>query len=224
VLARVKDATTGAYAHQDLPFGKLVQILDVERDASRPPVFQIVLVHAEGKPAPARAAGVEFALTDLITGISAAKFDLTLATQARPEGLWLECSYTTALFDAATIGRLLGHFETLLRGVVADPSARLSQVPVLTPAELYQELHGWNDTGVHEAFAAQVARTPGAVAAEIDGDQVSYAQLSGQASQIARRLRAAGVGPEVLAGVCGRAPPGAQLRPGHDRAPAGRPW
>ncbi|HEX9031711.1 MAG TPA: amino acid adenylation domain-containing protein, partial [Streptosporangiaceae bacterium] len=211
LLARVRDATVGAYGHQDLPFGKLVEVLGVERDASRAPVFQIALTYAERDTSAATAAGVDFTLTDLIVGIDAAKFDLTLAAEARTEGLWLECSYKTALFDRPTIDRLLEHFQTLLSGAVADPSTRLSRLPVLTPDELHRELVEWNDTAgevpatcAHEAFGAQVARTPDAVAAEFESEQVTYADLNRQASQIARTLRGLGVGPEVLVGVCMR--------------------
>ncbi|HEX9032484.1 MAG TPA: amino acid adenylation domain-containing protein, partial [Streptosporangiaceae bacterium] len=211
LLGQVRQATLDAYAHQDLPFGKLVEVLGVERDASRSPVFQIALTYAERADAPTRAAGVDFSRTDLIVGIEAAKWDLTLAAEARPDGLWLECSYKTALFDRETVDRLLGHLEVLLRGVVADPSQRLSRLPVLTPDELSRELVEWNDTAAevpatctHQRFEAQAERTPGAIAAEFESEQVTYADLNRQASRIARRLRSAGVGPEVLVGVCMR--------------------
>jgi amino acid adenylation domain-containing protein len=209
LLGRVSRATVGAYGHQDLPFGKLVETLGVDRDASRAPVFQVALTYAERDRAAARGAGVEFALTDLVVGIDAAKFDLGLLAEARAEGLWLECSYKTALFDAATAARLLGHLEVLLRGVIADPAARLSALPVLTAAELDQELVRWNDTAapvparcVHQVFAAQAAATPKAVAVECGGQQLSYAELDVAAGRIARRLRELGVGPETLVGVC----------------------
>jgi len=213
LLGRVRQSVMDGYAHQDLPFGKLVQALAIERDPSRTPVFQIAFSYAERDSAPAVASAsagdVEFVLTDLVVGIRAAKFDLALAAEARPGGLWLECSYKTALFDPATVRRLLAHLEVLLRGALADPSARLSRLPVLTGAELHRELADWNDTAapvpatcVHQAFQAQAARTPHAVAAEYDGTQISYAQLNARANQIARRLRALGVRPETLAGVC----------------------
>ncbi len=209
LLARVREATIGAYAHQDLPFGKLADSLHVERDPSRPPLFQIALTYAERDATPARAAGVDFVISDLVVGINAAKFDLDFLAEARSEGLWFECSYKTRLFDAGTVRRLLGHLEVLLRAVAADPSARLSKLPVLTGTELRAELEGWNDTAgqvppicVHEGFQAQVARDPGAVAAQFESERWTYAELNRQANQIARRLRGLGVGPEVLVGVC----------------------
>jgi len=212
LLARVRGLTTGAYAHQDLPFAKMVETLQVQRDPSRTPVFQIAFSYAERDPVPVRAADVEFVLTDLVVGTDAAKFDLAFLAEARPGGLWFECSYKTALFDAVTVRRVLENLEVLLSGVLADPSARLSALPVLSAAELRRELTGWNDTAapfpagcVHEGFEAQVARTPGAVAASYEAEQISYADLNRQANQIARRLRDLRVGPEILVGVCMRA-------------------
>ena len=209
LIARTQEAATGTYAHQDLPFAQLVETLQAERDPSRAPVFQIAMSYAERDDTPVSAAGVDFVVTDLIVGTNAAKFDLILLAESRGDGLWLECSYKTALFDEATIRRLLGNFEVLLAGVVADPGARVSGLPVLTRDELHAELAGWNDTAavvapgcVHQEFEAQAARTPGAVAAEFEGACLSYAELNTQANRIARRLRAAGAGPEVLVGVC----------------------
>ena len=116
LLARLKDATIGAYAHQDLPFGKLVDTLQVERDLSRAPLFQIALSYAEPDRSPVPGGGVDFCLTDLILGINAAKSDLTFLAEARDAGLWIECSYKTGLFDAATVERLLSHLEVLQIG------------------------------------------------------------------------------------------------------------
>jgi amino acid adenylation domain-containing protein len=209
LLERVQRSVLGAFGHQDLPFGRLVETLGVERDASRAPVFQIALTYAEREARPVVAAGVEFAPSDLVGGIDAAKFDLTFAAEARPGGLWVECSYKTALFERATIERLLAHLEVLLRGVAGDPGARLSALPLLAPEELRRELAEWNDTAVpvplgcvHRRFEEQVARTPEAVAAKFEGEEVTYAELNRWANQIARWLRGLGVGSESLAGVC----------------------
>ena len=117
--------------------------------------------------------------------------------------MWLECSYKTSLFDEDRITRLLGHLEILLRGAVADPGARLSELPLLTDGELLQELVDWNDSArpypvgcVHELIEAQAQRTPDAVAAEFGRSQLSYAELDARANEIAWRLREHGVGPE----------------------------
>ncbi len=209
LLSRVRQVTTSAYAHQELPFGKIVEVLKVARDPGRAPVFQIALAYAERDCTPVEAAGVRFALTELVAGIRSAKFDLSFLAEARDAGLWFECSYKTALFDEATVRRLLAQLEVLLRGAVARPAARLSELPVLTPAERAAELTGWNDTArdfpalcVHEAFERQARRTPDAIAAEYESGRLSYAELDALASRIAGRLRGLGVGPEVLVGVC----------------------
>jgi amino acid adenylation domain-containing protein len=211
LLARVAEATTGAYAHQDLPFGKLVETLEVERDPSRAPVFQIAMSYVERNDNPLRAAGVEFVTSgaDLGADLSAAKFDLDFGAEASADGLRLGSAYKTRLFDAATVRRLVGNWEVLLRGVLADPSARLSQLPVLTEAELHRELVEWNDTDaqfpalcIHQAFEQQAAATPQAGAARYEQQRWSYAELNRQANRIARRLRELGVGPESLVGVC----------------------
>ena len=211
LLARVKETLIGAFAHAELPFATLVDTLKIARDASRAPIFQISFSYAESDETPVAAADVDFTLTDLVRGIDAAKYDLDFAVEARRDGLWIECSFKTALFDAATVERLLGHLETLLSGAVADPGARLSELPLLTEAEVRAELMDWNDTAgpvppgcVHERFEEQVSRAPDAVAAEYEGERLSYAELNRQANQIARRLRGLGVGPEVLTGVCMR--------------------
>jgi amino acid adenylation domain-containing protein len=205
--ARTAAVMAGAFAHQDLPFGKMVETLRVERDPGRAPVFQIAMTHAERDEIPVRAGDVDFAI-DEVLGVMEAKFDLALQIEARSDCLWIECSYKTALFDAATVERLLVNYEVLLRGVVADPSVRVSRLPVLADAELRRELMEWNDTAaavpqgcVHELFEAQVARSPGAVAAEFEGRRWSYAELNERANRIARRLRELGVGPESLVGV-----------------------
>jgi amino acid adenylation domain-containing protein len=209
LMARLKDATIGAYAHQDLPLGKLVETIELERDLSRAPVFQIALIYDEPDQAARPAGDVTVTPVRLELGVTPAKFDLTIVAEARDTGLWLECVYKTGLFDPATMQRLLGHLEALLRGAVADPAARLSELPLLTEAELYAELIEWNETAgpvppgcVHEAIAARARRDPAAVAAEFEGERWTYARLLERAGQIAARLRAAGVGPEVLCGVC----------------------
>jgi amino acid adenylation domain-containing protein len=209
---RVKAVTTGAYAHQELPFGRMVDLLKVERDPGRAPVFQIALAFNERDAAPVAAGEVTFALSDLVAGVYAAKFDLSFTAEARPGGLWVECSYKTALFDQGTVERLLGHLEVLLAGAIADPGTRVSELPVLTTAELRRELSEWNLTArqyaggcLHERFEEQVRRTPRAIAAEYEGTEVTYGQLDRAAERVAGLLRSCGVGPEVLTGVCMRA-------------------
>jgi amino acid adenylation domain-containing protein len=206
LLDRVAEATAGAYAHQDLPFAKLVEELQVERDPGRSPVFQTVFTMTEA-PEEIVAAGVRFGFERI--DLPAAKFDTGVLAEVRGDELWLEMTYATALFEVATARRLLEHLRVLLEGAVADPGRRLSTLPLLTDAELRRELVEWNDTSadlpvmcVHEAFERQAERTPDAVAAELDGVPVTYAELDADANRIARTLRELGVGREVMVGVC----------------------
>ena len=117
--------------------------------------------------------------------------------------------YNTDLFDAATITRLLGHFQTLLEGIVADPEQRLSALPLLPVAERQQLLVAWNNTRggepqgqcLHQLFEAQVEQTPEAVAVVYEGQELTYRELNRQANQLAHHLQSLGVGPEVLVGL-----------------------
>ena len=211
LLARVRTAARAAADHQALPFARVVEALRLERDPGRFPVFQIGLEWQE-PPAEVTAAGVSFRPEP--AELRAAMYDLGLAVQPAPDGpdgpagLRIEATYPPALFDAATVQRLLGHWAVLLRGTADSPAARLSELPVLTDAERRRELSEWNDTAtelpvtcIHHGFEAMAAAAPTAVAAEFEGTELSYAELSRRANRIARRLRELGVGPEVLVGV-----------------------
>jgi amino acid adenylation domain-containing protein len=206
VLARVLAAAEGARAHRELPFARIVEAVHVDRDPGRFPVFQVELSCAE-PVSDIESAGVTFHRQRI--DLRASRYDLSLLAEPGEEGLLIRATYTPALFDAVTVRRLLGHLEVLLRGAVADPQARLSQLPVLTASELRAELHDWNDTTaslpvtcIHLGFEAQVTRDPDAVAAQFESEQWTYAELNTRANKIARRLRGLGVGPEALVGVC----------------------
>ena len=204
----MRQATIGAYAHQDLPFARIVAASGTPRDPSRAPLFQIAMTYAERDQAPIPAAGVNFELSDLIVGITAAKFDLDFTIESRTNGLWIECSYRTSLFDEPRITRLLEHLSTLLGGVASDPAKRLSELPLLTPGELARELTTWNPGAtptapgcVHEGFERQAASTPDAIAVEFGAERISYANLNRQADHVADQLRSAGVRPDTPVGV-----------------------
>jgi amino acid adenylation domain-containing protein len=206
LAGRVGRALDAGLAHEELPFAAMVEALHVERDTGRFPVFQIGFACEE--PADdLESAGVSWHRER--AELRASTYDIAFLAEPRPGGLWLRATYTPALFDAASVRRLLGNFEVLLRGAVADPAARLSALPVLTDAERHRELVEWNDTAapfpkvcIHQAFETRVRAAPAAAAAEFEEARLSYAELNGQANRIARRLRELGVGPEVLVGVC----------------------
>ncbi|MUG96208.1 amino acid adenylation domain-containing protein [Scytonema sp. UIC 10036] len=208
LLGRVREVVLGAYQHQELPFEKLLETLQLERSTSHSPLFQVMFA-LQNTPMPA----LEFVglkLSPLEIDNKTAKFDLTLDLEETPNGLkgWLE--YSTDLFDASTIKRMAGHFQTLLEGIVANPEQRLSDLPLLTPAEEHQLLVQWNDTWVeypkniciHDLFVAQVERTPDNIAVVFEGEQITYRELNQRANQLAHYLQKLGVKPEVRVGIC----------------------
>jgi amino acid adenylation domain-containing protein len=209
LLGRARETTLEAYAHQDLPFERLVDELNPRRDLSRQPVFQVVFALQNTPPSRASIPGL--ALRGLPEDSGTTKLDLQLLVAGSPgDGLRGTLQYATDLFDGGTMERMAGHFATLLEGVLAAPDAPLSRVPLLPPTEREALLHAWNDAPrtppvdacVHELFAAQAARTPDAPALVWDGGSLSYAELDARAEHVAHALRARGVGPESRVAVC----------------------
>jgi natural product biosynthesis luciferase-like monooxygenase protein/amino acid adenylation domain-containing protein len=205
LLGRVRETTLGAYAHQDLPFEKLVEALAPGRDLSRNPFVQITFaMQNTPRPDPDLGGGLTAGLEELDPGIS--KFDLTLFFHDAPDGgLEGGIEYGTDLFDAATVRRYGGHLLTLLAAAVAAPETAVSELPLLTAEERDHVLQAWNptetaypwDTPVHHLFAEVAARTPEAPAV-IEGEEtLSYGELARRAGRLASRLRELGVGPEV---------------------------
>jgi surfactin family lipopeptide synthetase A len=206
LLRRLKETTVGAYAHQDLPFEKLVEVLNPERDASHSPMFQVMLSMLDTPKQPVSLPNLQHQRNFVDSGTS--KFDLTLNV-IEEQGLSFICEYNTDLFNRDRIERLLGHLQVLLEGIVADPDRHLSELQLLTAEERHRLLIEWNDTRVahrnnllHELFEAQVERTPGAVAVECDDARLTYRELNQQANQLARHLQSLGVGPDVVVGLC----------------------
>jgi amino acid adenylation domain-containing protein len=207
LLARVRDTALGAYDHQDVPFEKLVEELHPRRELGHHPLFQVLFIFQNTPRPPLELPGLILTPVEIDPGT--AKFDLTLELAETPEGLggWLE--YNTDLFEAATMARMAGHLETLLEAIAADPTARVSRVPLLTAAERHQLLVEWNATAadyprevsIPQLFTEQVERTPRAVALVDGGRQVTYEELNRSANQLAHYLGTLGVGPGVLVGV-----------------------
>jgi amino acid adenylation domain-containing protein len=206
LLERTRRATLAAFAHQEVPFEKLVEELAPERDLGHAPLFQVMLVQQNAPAEPLRLAGLTLIPGDVEGSMS--KYDLTLNFQETPDGSMLRWLSNRDLFDAATVARLAAHFERLLVGAAAEPELRLSELPLLTTGEA-QQLVEWNDTaaarpaaaGLHELIAAQVERRPAAVAVSFEGEELSYRELDEAANALARRLEAAGAGPETVVGV-----------------------
>ena len=208
LLARTRESALGAYDHQDLPFEKLVEALSPDRSTSHAPLFQAMFVLQNAEWAPPSLSGLEVAPFPVDLDVS--KFDLTLSVRERDGGLKIGVEYCTDLFEAETIRRMLGHYQTLLEGMVANPGGRLSEFPLLTQTERWQLLAEWNRTEgaypkdhcLHKLFEEQVERAPEAVAVVFEGRRLTYRELNKRANQLACHLQKLGVGPAALVAIC----------------------
>jgi amino acid adenylation domain-containing protein len=208
LLGQVRETALEAYAHQDLPFEKLVEQLQPERSLSHSPVFQVML---DLQNAPMRDLELQgLRLTPLPFDSRMAKFDLVLTVGETDGRLSGQLEYNTDLFDAATIRRMARHLEHLLETAVSNADEQVSRLPLLTDDERRQILFEWNDTRVenqpalciHELFEQQAAATPHAVAVVHKDEQLTYRELNERANKLAHHLRRLGTGPERLVGVC----------------------
>jgi amino acid adenylation domain-containing protein len=208
-LRRVRKVCLGAYAHQDLPFEKLVEELQPERDTSRNPLFQItfqVFNLQASKEQSSDMSGGEKAI-EVEKGTSA--IDLAFDLFESADEITGQVEYNTDLFEAETVRRMIGHFQILLAGIVADPAQRLSQLPLLSESERRQLLVEWNQTAreypreqtVQQLFEAQVAQRPEAIALSFGTEEVSYRELNERANRLAHYLQSRGVGAETLVGL-----------------------
>ncbi|MBD2625735.1 non-ribosomal peptide synthetase [Trichormus variabilis] len=208
LLAQVREVTLGAYAHQDLPFEKLVEELQPERDLSHSSLFQVMFILQN---APTEVLHLpDLTLKPLQAERKTANFDLTISMVETDAGLMGSIEYNTDLFDADRITRMLGHFQTLLTGIVDAPQLNISHLPLLTSSE-ENKLQVWNQTTrenvpvnlcIHELFAAQVERKPDNIAIIFKHETITYKQLNERANLLADYLRSLGVNPEVLVGLC----------------------
>ncbi len=209
LLRRVRATALGGYAHQDVPFERLVQELAPDRGPGRQPLFQVMLAPLDGPLAPDLLGSLS--LEPLPAPGGAAKFDLMLYAGVAPgRDLAGVLEYRPELFDRTTAQRLLGHLETLLAAALASPEQRLADLPLLSAAERGQLLNEWGTGGQIERgaetipalFAAQVERSPQATAVVGAGESLTYGELAARAGALAAQLRRLGVGPESTVGVC----------------------
>jgi amino acid adenylation domain-containing protein/FkbM family methyltransferase len=207
LLSRVREVTLDAYAHQDMPFERLVEELQPERSLNRTPLFQVMFVMQN---APQEALSLPgLTLEPVPFDIDSTKFDLSFSATESGGQLFCVLNYKTALFEAATAARLLAHFEVLLRAAASNPAGRAAALPYLTEREERLLLEDWNETArdypredcVHELFERQAALTPDAVAVRFEEEGLTYAELDAAAERLARRLRSLGVGPETFVGL-----------------------
>jgi amino acid adenylation domain-containing protein len=209
LLVQVRENMLAAFAHAEVPFEKVVEILRPERNLSYNPVFQ-VMFSAIQSPVGSRDFG-NLKLFPYVVDASTSMFDLNMTLVEWMDGRWFtQIDYNTDLFEAATIERMQQHFRNLLAGIAADPHQRIADLPLLSADEERQLLVDFNSTQadfrddvcLHHFFEEQVRRTPHRIALICGHERVSYNQLNRRADNLAAYLRRQGVGPDVLVGIC----------------------
>lgn len=207
LLDRVRKVALEAYANQDVPFEKLVECLQPERESSRMPLIQVMFQLRTGRGEGVELPGLK--LDEMELEVGAAKFDLNLDMTDQPDGLSCLCEYSAELFDATAVLRMMRHFQSLLEAAMDDPARPISKLSMLSPEESQQLLVEWNDTAsdyasdasIAELFEEQVEQRADAVAISSGSRQISYAELNRRANRLAYRLRSLGVGPEHTVGI-----------------------
>ncbi|HET9380917.1 MAG TPA: amino acid adenylation domain-containing protein, partial [Streptomyces sp.] len=212
LLDRVREDDLAAYAHQEVPFERLVEVLNPERSLGRHPLFQVWLNLQNTADVEISLPGVEIGSQGV--GIGAAKFDLAFSLrerydpQGRPAGMTGLVEYSDDLFEPETVSRMADRLLRLLDAACADPHLPITRLDVLAPEERHRVLEGFNDTGhdvprgtVAELFARQAAATPNSVAISYDGTELSYARLDAEADRLAGLLAGRGIGPEDVVAV-----------------------
>jgi amino acid adenylation domain-containing protein len=209
LLLRVRETCLDAYSHQDVPFEKLVEVLQPVRDPSRHPLIQ-TMFQVHHVDAPASLTLLDLEVTSLRSTRQTAKFDLQVGLVRRGERMTGNVLFNPDLFEAATMERFSQHFQRILEEVVRDPDQRLSEISVLDEAERQQQLVEWNDTttaypqeaSLPTLFAVQVAERPETISVVCGEEQLTYGQLDRRSTQLAHYMRRQGVGPETRVGVC----------------------
>jgi len=205
LLGRVRQVVRDALAHKGLPFERLVQELQPERDLNRNPLFQVVFVERTVPMVSLELSGLRASLFPGDFKLDEAPDLLGIRVEDTQEGIISSLERRTDILNQ----NILGHFQTLLQGIVSNPNQRLSALLLLTEAERHQVLVEWNATEteypqkqcIYELFEAQVAQTPDAVVVVFEESHLTYQELSRRSNQLAHHLRKLGVGPEVLVGI-----------------------
>ena len=198
----VRETVLDAFGHQDVPFERLVDELCEERDASRSPLVEALVVLQNAPGGGLAMPGLRAERFPVPR--SGAVLDLTLEFTERDDVLDVMIEYSTALFDAETVERLAGHLEVLLDASVAEPGRPVGELPLLTGEGHQELLAGWrgprrprSPLAAHQLFARQAALRPDAVAVATAERQLTYGELDRRANRLAHHLRALGVGPDV---------------------------
>jgi amino acid adenylation domain-containing protein len=207
ILQRVRKTTLEAFDHQYMPFEKLVEVLQPNRDLSRSPIFQVTFALQENLVDTMHVGGLTVTSVELETGYT--KYDLSMALQEKGSKVTGVIDYSTALFDEETIDRFAQYYRVLLEAATTDPYQPISELPLLNPDER-EQLIDWNKTRrdylndryAHQLIQARAQATPNAQAVTCTGAQLTFVELNARANQLARHLRQSGVGPEVKVALC----------------------
>src|SRR5579885_623787 len=205
LLQRVREVVLATRDHEDVPFEYVVKELQPERNPGQNPLFQVLLTLVP----PQSALPSGWSLTQMDVEVGAAKFDLYLELDERPDGLTGRFVYNTDLFDESTIIRMTEHWQILLEGIVTDPTQHINTLPLMSDKERQQLLFGWNDIDtdyakdqcLHHLFASQVEQAPDALAIVFEEVQLTYDELNLRANQLAHYLQRLEVGPDTLVGI-----------------------
>ena len=207
-LQRVRRTALEAYEHQDLPFERLIEELQPQRNVSRSSLFEVMFSFNNASPLELKLAGLQTEIIALPQQTT--RFDLLLDVREQSGQLTASAVYSTDLFEDSTIERMLDHYQTLLEAIVAGPHTRIDELAVMSDAERRKVLEEWNQTQadyprgvpVHELIARQARRTPDASAVVCGEWSLTYGQLDRASNQMAHYLRRAGVAPGVAVGIC----------------------
>jgi amino acid adenylation domain-containing protein len=207
LVRRVKEVTLGAYSNQDVPFEKLVEVLSPERELNRTPLFQVMFI-MQNAPLGRMQLG-EAALEPMNVSSGTSKFDLTMSVEERAAGIDGYVEYSTELFEAETIERLIGHYKVLLEGIVANEDEVIDRLPLLTDVERRQLIEQWSGASLplqskkclHELFEEYAETTPDAIVIASTEGRVNYSEVNSRANRLAAHLRSFNVGPEVTVGI-----------------------
>jgi amino acid adenylation domain-containing protein/non-ribosomal peptide synthase protein (TIGR01720 family)/FkbM family methyltransferase len=209
LLREVREITLGAYAHQDLPFEKLVEELAPQRSLTQAPLFQVRFALQNTPREELRLADLELRI---IGGEQeSVKSDLSLVMEENSSGLSGSLGYATDLFEESTVQRMVKHFQRILEAAIENRTQRIEAFSFLTETEHRQLLEEWNsrwqaeqtpDEFVHQLFENQVERSPSRIALVFEGQTLTYAELNRRADRLAQYLRGLGIGPELRVGIC----------------------
>ncbi|EAZ91849.1 non-ribosomal peptide synthetase [Crocosphaera chwakensis] len=208
LLQQVKKTCLGAYAHQEIPFEKLVEELKPERNLSYSPLFQVMFILQNTPNQKLTLPGLT--LSPLDVNFNVAKFDLTLSMEENESGIQGNWEYNTGLFKRETIERMVNHFKILLKGMVSNPDEKVGKLPLIAEVERQQFLVEWNKTKadypkhkcIHQLFEQQAEKRPNAIAIVYEEKQLTYKELNQKANQLAHYLIKLGIKPDNLVGIC----------------------